>query len=95
MLVRIRAPAGCLLGHHKSSPVQIWVCRGGAHLVNLCYLQWVASLVKEDHILYLALISARSIADKIFMLNDFFISHELDFVTEGNLDLQCRVSVAL
>ncbi len=47
---------------------------------NLRQLNRAALPLSEDHTLRLALINARSLANKTFLLNDFFTSRELDFM---------------
>ncbi len=65
-----------------SSPLRVRVRlrRGGVDSSNLRQLNRAALPLSEDHTLRLALINARSLANKTFLLNDFFTSRELDFM---------------
>ena len=62
-------------GHHRAR-------RGGVVFTNLCPLRRAAAsaTVTPQVTLKIALINARSLANKTFLLNDFFTSRELDFM---------------
>lgn len=61
-----RRPVDC-----ACPPMQLRVGRRGVDLSNLRPLDRAAPLDSDDHILHLALINARSLANKTFLLNDF------------------------
>lgn len=63
-----------------SPPVRVRVRRSGVDSLNLRPLKRVALSVNGDSTLRLALINARSLANKTFLLNDFITSRELDFM---------------
>lgn len=54
--------------------------KGGVDSSVLRQLRRVMLPLSVAHTLRLALIDARSLANKTFLLNDFFTSHELDFM---------------
>ncbi|XP_049891926.1 uncharacterized protein LOC126384729 isoform X1 [Epinephelus moara] len=68
------------------SPVEIPLSRrsrvryGGVNRRNLRALDRAALPGPEEKDLHLALFNARSIANKTFLLNDFFVSRKLDFM---------------
>ena len=52
----------------------------GVNLDNLCQLRHTSKLDSMDLTLHMALINARSITNKSFVLNYFFIYRDLDFM---------------
>ncbi|KAI2646105.1 RNA-directed DNA polymerase from mobile element jockey [Labeo rohita] len=64
-----------------SPPVRFRVrVRGGVDSSHLRPLGRAVSSASDDRTLHLGLINARSLANKTFLLNDFFTSRELDFM---------------
>ncbi|RXN12338.1 RNA-directed DNA polymerase from mobile element jockey-like protein [Labeo rohita] len=64
-----------------SPPVRVRVrIRGGVDSSHLRSLGCAVSSDSDDRTLRLGLINARLLANKTFLLNDFFTSRELDFM---------------
>lgn len=59
---------------------RIRINRRGVDHGNLDPVNQTSSTASEDHMLHRALLNARSIANKTFLLNDFFTSRKLDFM---------------
>ncbi len=68
--------AGCL----QAPPSRCRVRNGGVDLRNLQPLRCGSTQAREGITFNLALLNARSLANKTFILNNFFTSRELDFV---------------
>lgn len=63
-----------------SPPMRFWVHRGSMDFSSFCLLDHAVPLASENCTLHLALINARSLANKTFLPNDFFTLWELDFM---------------
>ncbi|XP_078020782.1 uncharacterized protein LOC144459869 [Epinephelus lanceolatus] len=72
--------AGCLHLPTEVPPPRCRVRNGGVDFRNLRPLRRVSTKAREEITYSLALLNARSPANKTFILNDFFTSRELDFM---------------